>query len=171
MVVLIMGLPGSGKSFFASRLAEVLHADYISSDRLRRNMFTKITYSAQEKERVYDEMLLHMRQSLKHNKSVVVDATFYKNGIREKFRSEIGESGSMVFIEVIAPESLIKERLMQAREESDADFEIYKMIHAAWEPYEEKHLVLHSSNENIEIMLQEAINYLHSIKNEKGTDR
>jgi Predicted kinase len=171
MVVLVMGLPGSGKSFFASKLAKAIHAEYISSDRFRKNLFAKKTYSVKEKERVYDEMLLHMLHFLKQNKSVVLDATFYKNGIREKFRKEVAKSGGMVFIEVIAPESLIKERLRQRREDSEADFEIYKMIYAAWEPFEEKHLVLHSSNENIEHMLQKAINYLHSIKNGKRTDR
>ena len=165
-IILVMGLPGSGKSFFASKLAQAIGADYISSDRVRKEMITNRTYSEREKEMVYDEMVKRMRSAINQNKSLVLDATFYKNRIREKFRNEAEGAGDMQFIEVIAPESLIKERLKQTREESEADFEIYKMIKSSWEPFPDKHLVLPSSNNNIETMIQAALNYLHDKKNE-----
>ena len=38
MVVIVFGLPGSGKSYFASRLAGIISADYINSDRVRREI-------------------------------------------------------------------------------------------------------------------------------------
>jgi predicted kinase len=170
MVVFVMGLPGSGKSFFASRLAGVIHAEYISSDRLRMEMIANRTYSVQEKERVYDEMLARMQKALKQKKSLVLDATFYKNRIREKFRREAMKVGTPVFIEVIAPESIVKERLSQPREDSEADFMIYKKIASEWEPFPEKHLILTSSRDNIKTMLQEALDYLHLSNNGKGTN-
>ena len=33
MIIIVLGLPGSGKTYFASRFAKLIHADYINSDR------------------------------------------------------------------------------------------------------------------------------------------
>jgi hypothetical protein len=39
-----------------------------------------------------------------------------------------------------------------------------------WEPIEEPHLLLQSTNDNIEDMLQKAANYLQ-LNNDKGTNK
>jgi predicted kinase len=61
MIIIVMGLPGSGKSYFAQRLAITINADYISSDRVRKTMMSSRTYSTKEKLLVYDEMLSQMQ--------------------------------------------------------------------------------------------------------------
>lgn len=162
MTVVVTGLPGSGKSFFASRLATAIPADYISSDRLRKKMIEHRTYSTEEKELVYDEMLEQICKAIKQNKSLVLDATFYKDETRNKFREKIKDSGTIVFIEIMACETLIEERLQSPREDSEADFTVYKIIQQQWEPIKEQHLILQSTDDNIESMLNTAINYLHS---------
>lgn len=162
MIVVVTGLPGSGKSFFASRLSTAIHAEYISSDRLRKKMIERRTYSTEEKELVYDEMLKQVRKAVKQNKSLVLDATFYKTETRNKFTEEIKDAGTIVIIEIIAGEALIKERMRTPREDSEADFTVYKVIQQQWEPIREQHLILQSTNDNIESMLKTAINYLHS---------
>lgn len=164
MIVVVLGLPGSGKSFFASRLATAIHADYINSDRLRKKMIARRTYSIKEKELVYNELLKQMRQAIKQNKNLVLDATFYKNQIRNKIKEETTDAVEIVFVEIRANETLIKERLQLSREDSEADFTIYKTIQRQWEPMEEQHLILQSTNDNIESMLEKAITYLHSKK-------
>lgn len=166
MIVLVMGLPGSGKSYFAERLARELHAGYINSDRLRKKMISKRTYSEKEKEMVYDEMLVRMRDYILKKKDLVLDATFYRNRIRMKFREAAREAGGLFYIEVQAAEPLVKERLSLARTDSEADFKIYKKIQAAWEPLQEQHLLLQSTNDNIEMMLKRAKEYLHTIPND-----
>lgn len=155
-----MGLPGSGKSYFATRLAKALHAAYINSDRVRKTMIAQRTYSLKEKQSVYNEMLTQMRQALKEKKDVLLDATFYKHSIREKFMDEARDAGGVIFIEVKAGESLICERLKQAREDSEADLNVYKIIKAQWEPLREKHLILQSTNDNINDILHTTIDYL-----------
>jgi len=167
MVILVMGLPGSGKSFFASRLAQVLHADYFNSDRIRMDRLDKRTYSDEEKQRVYDDLLLGMEQSIQQHKNVVLDATFYKNSIREKFMEKANKTDVLACIEVIAAEDLIRKRLSHSREFSEARFDTYQKILREWEPLTEKHLILESTNQNVHIMLQKAIHYLHWIKYEK----
>lgn len=161
MIVVVFGLPGSGKSYFAIRLASMINALYINSDRVRKEMLTKRTYFEKEKLSVYDEMLSQLIEARKQNKNVVLDATFYKNEIRESFINAVGENERIKFIEVIADESLTRERLQEIREDSDAGFDIYKKIKEEWEPTDEPHLVLKSTNDNIDEMLNKATDYLN----------
>ena len=171
MIVIVFGLPGSGKSYFASRLAKLINADYILSDKVRKNMLIKRTYSEKEKLSVYNEMRAQMKQAIKKNKNVVLDATFYKSDIRKKFINDASREEAIIFIEVKADERLIRERLKQLRErDSEADFKVYEIIKAQWEPLHEKHLILQSTDDNIDDMLHEAIDYLY-MKNDQRTNK
>jgi predicted kinase len=161
MIIIVFGLPGSGKSYFASHLANMIDAEYIMSDRVRKEMLSKRTYSDEEKLAVYDEMILKAIEANKLNKNVVLDATFYKKNIRSNFINKIPATERIRFIEVVADESLIRERLQKVREDSEANFEVYKKIKEEWEPMEEPHLTLRSTNDNIEEMLRKTASYLH----------
>ncbi|MGZ8516936.1 MAG: AAA family ATPase [Chitinophagaceae bacterium] len=161
MIIIVMGLPGSGKSFFATRLATAINADYISSDRQRKKMIANRTYSANEKELVYNEMLMQMRQAIKQNKNLVLDATFHKNETRNKFKEEAGNTDEIIFIEIVANETLVKERLRATREDSEADFAVHQIIRREWQPMKQLHLTLQSTNDNIEDMLEKTIEYLN----------
>ena len=161
MIVIVFGLPGSGKSYFAAHLANKINADYINSDKVRRAMFDTRTYSINEKLSVYNEMLTQMKEVVKQNKNLVLDATFYNNDIRKKFLDEAVGAGSIFFIEVKAEESVIRKRLQEKRVDSEADFEVYKKVKKQWEPLHEDHLILQSTNDNINEMLYKAADYLH----------
>ncbi len=73
VIVIVFGLPGSGKSYFASRLAEMLKAEYINSDIVRKQLLTQKTYSEKEKLSVYDSMLEKMKTLLQQH-------LFFANG-------------------------------------------------------------------------------------------
>ena len=153
MIVIVFGLPGSGKSYFARKFADLINADYISSDRVRKEMLNSTTYSGKEKLSVYDEMLMRMKRLIRENRSVVIDATFYLDKIRKKFSRE---ESNIFFIEVKADEQVIIERLKRKRSDSNADFEVYKKIKQQWEPMCEPHLLLQSTDANIGDMLNKA---------------
>lgn len=171
MIVIVMGLPGSGKSYFASRLAAVMHAVYISSDKVRRALIASRTYMEEEKELVYANMLVQMLQMIQENKDVVLDATFYTDAIRKKFIRAAGETVVIIFIEIIAGEELIKERLKQTRADSEADFSVYKIIQGRWEPLQQAHLELESTNNNIDSMLGKTVKYLDLYRNDQGRNK
>lgn len=170
MIVIVFGLPGSGKSYFASHLANMINADYINSDKVRRAMFDTRTYSIKEKLSVYNEMLAQMKELVKQNKNLVLDATFYNNNTRKKFLDEAKGAGSIFFIEVKAEESVIRKRLQEKRVDSEADFEVYKKVKKQWEPLHEEHLILQSTNDNINEMLYKAADYLH-LKDDKRANQ
>ncbi len=161
LIVMILGLPGSGKSYFAERLAEKIKAMYFGSDRLRKELFPKRTYSNREKEKVYKLMLEKMKRAMDQNKNVVLDATFHKNNTRQLFIDNMTKDARVFFIKVRADENIIRERLKKSRPYSEADFEIYKLIQNEWEPLKQPHLTLDSTNENIDIMLQKATQFLN----------
>jgi predicted kinase len=161
MIVIVLGLPGSGKSYFASRLARMLGADYVNSDRLRKELFPKRTYSAEEKSKVYEAMFQKMEEAIAHRKNLVLDATFHKNATRKQFMNSIKRKEQLFFIEVQAEENTIKQRLKKSRPYSEANFEVYKLIQKQWEPLQIPHLTIESTNDNIDRMLQEAVQYLN----------
>lgn len=167
MVVMVFGLPGSGKSHFASWFANLIDAEYINSDRLRKEMIAQRNYSEREKRSVYNEMLLQMRELLKQNRNLVIDATFYKKEIRKKFIEEAGGIGNLIFIEIKADEQLIHERLKRKRPYSEADFEVYKKIKQQWEPMTQPHLILLSTDDNLPEMLKKAMSYINQADDER----
>lgn len=160
MIVIITGLPGSGKSYFASRIAQMLSAAYINSDKVRKELLALPSYSCEEKILVYDEMLKQAIQASEHGKEVVIDATFCTNALRNKFTNQLQKIACVFFIEMIANEDLIKERLMQRGNDSDADLNAYKSVKKLWEPVSGNHLVLQSTNDNINDLLEETADYL-----------
>lgn len=170
MVVIVFGLPGTGKSYFASRLSDKIHAEYVNSDRIRKELFKKRDYSETEKKAVYDKMLQAMSQALSQNQDLVLDATFHKKETRDLFANKMSSKESLFFIEVHADEDIIKERLKKERPYSEADYEVYKIISQKNEPLSNPHLILQSTNDNIDEMLEKALAYLN-LKNDYSADQ
>ncbi|MEO8961144.1 MAG: ATP-binding protein [Ginsengibacter sp.] len=172
MIVIVFGLPGSGKSYFASRFAKMINAGYVNSDKLRKEMFTERVYSDKEKKVVYDTMLEQMKKAVQQNNNLVLDGTFHKKDTRKLFVEEIQMLGEdeILFIEVWADEEIIRERVKKARPYSEADFKVYQFINQHNEPLDEPHLVLQSTNDNLNEMLQRASEYL-KIKNDDRTNQ
>lgn len=166
MVIIVLGLPGSGKSYFAERLAKQLDAEYLNSDRLRKELFSKRTYSEKEKAKVYAMMLEKMEEAIGQKKNLVLDATFHKKKTMQPFLTK--GNAKISIIEVRADEEIIRQRVQKTRPFSEADFEVYRSIKQEWEPLEMPHLVLQSTNKNIEVMLRQALEYLN---NDKEADR
>lgn len=161
MIIIVFGLPGSGKSYFASRLAMQLEAEYVNSDEMRMEMLSTRTYTDEEKLKVYDKMLNAMSEAVMANRPVVLDATFYKRSIRKKFDHKARHLGErIIYIEVTAPEDIIEDRLKIPRTYSEADFDVYLKLKKIAAPMKQDHLILVSTNNNIVSMLHEAIQYI-----------
>lgn len=161
MIIVVFGLPGSGKSYFAKHLAERLNARHIKSDEVRAEMEKMGTYDPETKEAVYQAMIQKMKSLYKPGQPVILDATFYKAHIREKVKASAKELGAdLHFIRITANENVIRQRVSRDREDSEADFQAYLKVKKAFEPISESHLELDSSEGDIQAMLQEAERYL-----------
>lgn len=161
-LILVCGLPGSGKSFFARHLSETIEAGYLNSDLLRKELFPeKRTYSEPEKQSVYDVMLLCAEKTLQDKKTVVLDATFYKNILRIPFYALAQKQALPVYIFYItADEALIRERTSKARPDSEADFSVYITLKNLFEPITLPYKLLVSKKNNIDTLISSALTYL-----------
>lgn len=161
MVIIVFGLPGSGKSYFATQLAARLGALYASTDELRKKMFPIRTYSDAEKLAVYDAMLNIMVEGIHEKKTIVLDGTFYTTALRDKFEQAVKAlQEKLVYIEVTAAKEIIEARLEKPRLHSEANLEVYQKLKKTAEPLLTEHLVLVSTNDSLDSMLAQAIHYI-----------
>jgi len=163
MLVMICGLPGTGKSTLAKAVAEKIDAVYLNSDSIRLSMLEEREYTEEEKKRVYEAMFEKSGEVLKKGKNVVLDATFYKKELREDAKETADEAGTEFFIiECVTHEDLLRERIFKRGKEeteSEADFEVYKKVKGQFDTVEEEHLAVDTSAE-IEKQVELVLAYL-----------
>lgn len=165
MIIAFMGLPASGKSFWAKRVSWKIKGKRLSSDLLRKKMFKKRIYSESEKEKVYDEMMKQMKINVKKGKNVVLDATFYKEDLRKKFIEQAEKiKQKILFVEVKAKNETVKRRLNKKRKHSEADYAVYLALKRVFEPLKKKHLVVYSDGHIFSYNLKKIMNYIDAGK-------
>jgi predicted kinase len=140
MLIIVCGLPGSGKSTLSALLAEKLPAVHLNSDPIRKRMFEKPDYTEEEKRKVYAEMRRQAEELLKEGKNVILDATFYRKEYRGMMAGIAEEAGAKVFlIKCTLSEEEIRRRLEERKKGesvSDADYEVYRGLKGQFEPIE-----------------------------------
>jgi predicted kinase len=145
-LILVCGLPGTGKSTVSKAIAERTKALLFNTDVVRKELFSRPAYTQEEKDLVY-KMLFEMAEKfLKQSKNIVLDGTFYKEELRSRVK-EIAQRNRSAFaiVEVVCSEKTAKRRLDErAKSESlsDADFCVYRKIREQFEPIREKHFVV-----------------------------
>jgi predicted kinase len=160
-VVIVMGLPGSGKTYFARHLARVLSAEHISSDQVRNEQGRRSHYGLSDKLAVYRAMVEQAEVALADEQWVVLDATFHLGifrGLVEEWAE--GKGYSLRYVEITANEATTRQRTRRHRSDSQADYSVYRKLKIEAEPLEQAHLRLDSSDEDIDTMLQRALDYL-----------
>ncbi len=157
MLIIVCGLPGSGKSYFASNFAQQLDAKYLNSDRERKVLTQQPSYQSSSKELVYDVLLDKTTKAIHQGSNILVDATFYKKSLRQKFL-HIAQAAKQAayLIEIIADDPTTRKRLALKRKYSDADYAVHQRVKAVFEPIQADHLVLKSTNDNLNEMLTTA---------------
>ncbi len=162
-LLLITGLPGSGKTNLANAFVAKSDVVHFNSDQLRHEMRLLGKYDAANKSKVYDTLMERARIALLAGKMVVVDSTFYTDTIRQPFRQlAIDCNVPLYWVEIRASEATIRERLQTPRPDSEADFAVYEKIRDEMEPLQEPHLVLWSDQLSVEKMIDLIREYLIS---------
>lgn len=161
MVIVVMGLPGVGKSSFAKALARRLRAWYINSDIIRKQLGFQGKYDPEDKWKIYEIMREELFQATHQHDICIVDATFYKREIRDFFTNYIlFQHTHFSFIEITAADQVIQERLVQKRQYSEADYQVHLAVKQKFEMLKEPHLTLDSSELTPGEMVDKAVQYL-----------
>ncbi len=161
-LIIVFGLPGAGKSAFAQALGLRLHIAHLNTDVIRFQLGLSGKYDPESKEKVYAEVYASARRLLEQGGGAIVDGTFYKKSLRDRFKSlAVETSRPLCWIEIRASAKTIESRVNQPRPFSEADFQVYEMIRTKFEPLEEEHhLVLWSDRLTLEEMVAMAQEFI-----------
>jgi aminoglycoside phosphotransferase family enzyme/predicted kinase len=146
-LLLVMGLPGTGKSRLARGLAERAGFSVVRSDSVRKELagvpgqeqtppqLRKVLYSPEWTERTYGECWRRAERQLLEGRRVLVDATFREEQQRQAFLNAAVRSGvpAVILLCQAEPETVRRRLGMRQRDASDADWSVYLQVAASWE--------------------------------------
>jgi predicted kinase len=146
MLIIISGLQGTGKTTIAKIISKKLEMRLLRTDILIKKSFPDIKYTLREIELVYKEFFSQAEKILKDKKNLILDATFYKKNYRTQ-AEKLAKKFKIKFIimEVICSEENIKKRIKNRKDESDADFNIYKKYRNNFEQIKKSHFIIDNS--------------------------
>ena len=72
-VIAVIGVPGAGKSYFASRFSETFHTPYLEADKLRSALASQPSYDSAEQEAVDQLMMLQMNELFKTKQTFLIE--------------------------------------------------------------------------------------------------
>jgi hypothetical protein len=151
-IIVVSGLPGTGKTYFSRRLAERLPFIILESDALRKQLFPVPEYSASESAYLFRTIYILMEELLKKGIPVILDATNLEERHRERIYS-IAEhiNARLILVRVEAPPELVQQRLKsrikKSGTNSDADWAVYKKMRVTAEKISRNHFNVDTSRD------------------------
>ena len=134
-LVVLMGVPGAGKSHCARLIGARLGAAHIATDQLRSRLFIAASYAEEENATIFRCVEALVDQLLGEGHRVIVDAT---NLVARNRAATVAAARRhavpLVFVRVVSDEAMILARLASRRtarapdDHSDADVRIYEQM-------------------------------------------
>jgi predicted kinase len=148
------GLPGTGKSFLARRVAERVPCAIVETDFVRKTLIRQPTYAARESAFVHQVAQQVIRRLLEYGSRVIYDATNLAEWHRERaYRLAEQTRAKLVVVRTVAPEDVIRARLAErftARhplDYSEADWPVVELLRAELEPIRRPHIVVDTTGD------------------------
>lgn len=140
-LVIMSGLPGTGKSHLAQLAAERTGAIVLRSDALRKLLFPQPDYSARESRTVYEAAYALIGYLIAEGYPVIFDATNLSAWARARAAGVAARAGgAALVVQTTAPEHVVRERLFARGRPgveaflSDAGWEVYTSMRSRLEP-------------------------------------
>jgi predicted kinase len=153
-LIVVSGLPGTGKSFLCRKVAEKSPFLILPSDALRKVLFPTPQYNEQENKRLFSACHVLIEELLKKGIPVIFDATNLLEHHREYlYRTAERAGAKLILVWVEAPPEVVRQRLI-ARErtpvperDSQAGWEVYNKMKPRREKISRNHLVVDTSQD------------------------
>lgn len=153
-LVLLCGLPGTGKSHLGHELVRRLPMVLIASDLVRRILFSEPAYTAEEHYIVHTTCQKLVEQLLREGHSVILDATNLLHRHRQRYYNLAEECrANLLVVQTTAAPEVVRRRLQERREGlrpahgSDADWAIYQLYAEKYEPIRRPHRIVDTSGD------------------------
>lgn len=152
LLVLLYGLPGSGKTAFARQVSEQLAVAHVQGDRIRAELFENPTYGKEENHIVASLMTYMTTEFLKAGVSVIFDTNAMRSAHRRALRNlanKVGAETVLIWLQV-DPDTAFGRAAKRDRRKIDDHYaqemtpEIFRQMMAGMQNPEliEKHVVL-----------------------------
>ena len=151
-LIVVSGLPGTGKTYFCNRLAERLPSVVLESDVLRKTLFSPPVYSAKESSQLFRAIHRLIEKLLAKGIPLILDATNLSERNREYLYSIADRLDvKLVLVRVEAPPEIVRQRLEARREKpennSDADWAIYRRMKYSVQRIRRNHYAVDTSRD------------------------
>jgi DegV family protein with EDD domain len=148
-LIVLSGLPGTGKTHLAQELARRHPLAVLETDRLRKVLAERPSYTQRESGRLFKATHALLEDLLGRRVSCLLDATTLKEEHRRPlYRIAETFGARLVLVSVTAPAEVARERLMSrvaGEGYSDADVWVYEDMLGEAEPIAAEHLVVDST--------------------------
>jgi predicted kinase len=160
-LVVVLGLPGTGKTTFARALSQELGWMHLNTDVIRANLGMREQYDEKTKTFIYQKMLEHAETIVEQRNGLVLDGTFYRETLRDSVRELAGRHGVPIkWIELSAAEDTVRSRVIKKRPFSEADFQVYRKIREVFDPLHEPRLRVYSDKEELSSLIKKAVAFI-----------
>ena len=164
------GLPGTGKSAIAHRLAQRLPAIILDEDRIRAALFppSEIEYSLRQDDFCMDVMVCVSEYILRQDptKHIILDGRTFSRRYQLAIWMEhaAGMGVPVRIVECFCPDETVRERLERDVTEgrhpaTNRDYDMYLSVKALFEPIEHPKLML-DTDDDLELCVQRALRYV-----------
>jgi len=154
VLIMLSGLPGTGKTFLCRQLTQRLPYIVLESDAIRKKLFPRPAYSTAENTSVFHAIDQLIQELLQKGVSIIFDATNLKENHREGIR-RISESAKarLIIVNVTAPPEVVYKRMKSrvekpgADNKSDAGWAVYERMKRDLEKISRPHITVDTSKD------------------------
>ncbi len=151
-LIVMAGLPGSGKTTLANKLAETVPAVIINKDVVRAAFFPprEIDFSAAQDDLVMSMIYQAAAYLVNKGRSVIIDGQAYALQLQrlDLKKTAYAAGADLRIILCSAPDEIVKERLQKDVISNipadERDFDLFLQQKAVFEPIEEPHLAVNT---------------------------
>lgn len=166
-LLMMVGLPGAGKTFLVSALQQIVPCAVITTDRVRFHVRNQPMYTAAEMAYTYEVCFGLIAARLDRGQRVVFDASNYLAARRQRLAEIAHRRGAALAVcQVRASEEVTRRRLGRRvggnggdSDPSEAGWSVYTWMVEALEPVSMKHLTVDTTATPVEDLAKQIQRY------------